>query len=148
MEREQAPGRREQHFIDRLETELSFLTARAMGLIGTRAERGSFRHVLWQAMNNFGVDSFLEHFIQFARRPSAGIQNQGWFRPKAKASQASIFKIQANMNPAHRDRIALMRVCSGVFRRGEDVWHSGTDKLIQARAQPAELHGRTSAQGR
>ena len=49
-----------------------------------------------------------------------------------------IFKIQANMNPAHRDRLAFMRVCSGVFEKGMTVWHSGTNSRIKL-AQPQQF---------
>lgn len=49
-----------------------------------------------------------------------------------------IFKIQANMNPAHRDRLAFMRICSGVFTKGMTVWHSGTNKMIQLK-QPQQF---------
>ena len=49
-----------------------------------------------------------------------------------------IFKIQANMNPAHRDRLAFMRICSGVFTKGMTVWHSGSGKMIQLK-QPQQF---------
>ena len=49
-----------------------------------------------------------------------------------------IFKIQANMNPAHRDRLAFMRICSGTFQKGMTVWHSGTNKPVQLK-QPQQF---------
>lgn len=58
--------------------------------------------------------------------------------PEDERFSGFIFKIQANMNPAHRDRLAFLRVVSGVFEKGMTVWHSGTNKDIQVK-QPQQF---------
>ena len=90
------------------------------------------------AITNFGVEPFLERFLRFTPPPSARESDQGPIDPCQEAFTGFVFKIQANMNPAHRDRLAFMRVCSGVFERGMTVWHSGTDKQIQLK-QPQQF---------
>ena len=58
--------------------------------------------------------------------------------PEDERFSGFIFKIQANMNPAHRDRLAFLRVVSGVFQKGMMVWHSGTNKEMQVK-QPQQF---------
>ena len=69
------------------------------------------------AMNNFGVEPFLREFLQLAPCPGAHKSNLGRIEADDPNFSGFIFKIQANMNPAHRDRIAFMRICSGHFER-------------------------------
>ena len=77
------------------------------------------------AMNNFGLDHFLQSFIEFAPPPPPRMLESGEFvDPTSPNFSGFIFKIQANMDPAHRDRVAFMRVCSGHFERGMDVKHA------------------------
>ncbi|MDO5741732.1 peptide chain release factor 3 [Vagococcus lutrae] len=84
------------------------------------------------ALTNFGVQTFLETFLQFAPKPSAHqTQDETIVEPDNEDFSGFIFKIQANMNPAHRDRIAFVRVCSGVFERGMDVTLERTGKKIK-----------------
>ncbi|MDY3706772.1 peptide chain release factor 3 [Vagococcus lutrae] len=84
------------------------------------------------ALTNFGVQTFLETFLQFAPKPSAHkTQDEMIVEPDNEDFSGFIFKIQANMNPAHRDRIAFVRVCSGVFERGMDVTLERTGKKIK-----------------
>ncbi|HRL51534.1 MAG TPA: peptide chain release factor 3, partial [Enterococcus aquimarinus] len=74
------------------------------------------------ALTNFGVQTFLETFLQFAHAPYAHeLENGETLSPYEENFSGFVFKIQANMNPAHRDRIAFVRVCSGTFERGMDV---------------------------
>ena len=76
------------------------------------------------AMTNFGVRSFLEKFLELSPMPQPRIlQNGDLLSPDNELFSAFVFKIQANMNPAHRDRIAFMRICSGVFKKGMTVYH-------------------------
>jgi peptide chain release factor 3 len=89
-----------------------------------RVLSGEFTPIFFgSAMNNFGVEHFLERFIKFA--PCPGPRNSSNGEVQADSSQFSgfIFKIQANMNPMHRDRIAFMRICSGKFVRGISTVH-------------------------
>ncbi len=76
------------------------------------------------AMNNFGVERFLERFIEIAPAPPARQTGEGPVEPSDPKFSGFIFKIQANMDPSHRDRVAFMRVCSGLFERNMTVFHS------------------------
>ena len=67
------------------------------------------------ALNNFGVEIFLQNFLEMALPPSARNADIGPIDPVEEGFSAFIFKIQANMNKAHRDRIAFMRICSGRY---------------------------------
>lgn len=74
------------------------------------------------ALTNFGVQTFLETFLQFAPEPQPRELKDGTMQtPQDKEFSGFIFKIQANMNPAHRDRIAFVRIVSGEFERGMSV---------------------------
>ncbi|MDB4993189.1 MAG: Peptide chain release factor 3 [Myxococcaceae bacterium] len=82
------------------------------------------------AMNNFGLEAFLESFCE--RMPSPlGRESSKGFIEATSAFSALIFKIQANMDRSHRDRVAFMRVCSGRFERGMKVLHVRTKKQIR-----------------
>lgn len=73
------------------------------------------------AMTNFGVRLFLEKFLEMAPSPSAKSSNQGKVDPLNEKFSGFIFKIQANMDPKHRDRIAFLRIVSGVYETGLNV---------------------------
>lgn len=73
------------------------------------------------ALTNFGVQTFLESYLQFAPSPQPRNSTEGEIDPLSEDFSGFIFKIQANMNPAHRDRIAFLRICSGKFERGMNV---------------------------
>ncbi|CAM3484950.1 peptide chain release factor 3 [Cytobacillus oceanisediminis] len=73
------------------------------------------------ALTNFGVQTFLESYLQFAPPPQPRNSTAGEIDPLSEEFSGFIFKIQANMNPAHRDRIAFLRICSGQFERGMAV---------------------------
>ena len=69
------------------------------------------------ALTNFGVETFLKHFLKMTTSPLPRISDHGEIDPMTeKDFSAFVFKIQANMNKAHRDRIAFMRICSGRIR--------------------------------
>jgi peptide chain release factor 3 len=73
------------------------------------------------ALTTFGVQTFLETYLQFAPPPKARNSSIGEINPLGENFSGFVFKIQANMNPAHRDRIAFVRICSGKFERGMTV---------------------------
>ena len=75
------------------------------------------------ALTNFGVQTFLEHFLKMTMPPEPRVADCGVIDPVKEPFSAFVFKIQANMNKAHRDRIAFMRICSGKFEAGMEVWH-------------------------
>ncbi len=83
------------------------------------------------AMNNFGVEPFLDAFIDLAPEPGPRSTTRGDISPDDKEFSAFVFKIQANMDKAHRDRIAFMRVCSGRFEGGMKVRHVRLGKEIR-----------------
>lgn len=83
------------------------------------------------ALTNFGVGAFLDSFIELAPAPHEKPSTAGIIRPEQEEFSGFIFKIQANMDPAHRDRIAFLRICSGVFHRGMTVKHVPTGRNIR-----------------
>lgn len=83
------------------------------------------------ALADFGVTSFLTHFLEMSKAPSSRRTIDGEVQPTDDFFSGFIFKIQANMNPAHRDRLAFLRICSGKFTRGMNVTLSRTGKEIK-----------------
>jgi peptide chain release factor 3 len=73
------------------------------------------------AMTNFGIEPFLDRFVELAPPPRARRTSEGELDPVTPRFSGFVFKIQANMDPRHRDRIAFVRVCSGRFARGMEV---------------------------
>ncbi len=80
------------------------------------------------AMNNFGVEAFLQKFIELAPTPAPRKTTDGEISPTSENFSGFIFKIQANMDPSHRDRVAFMRVCSGKFTRNMSAKHARLNK--------------------
>lgn len=83
------------------------------------------------AMNNFGVQLLLDGFLEYATSPAPRFSINGKVDPENEIFSGFVFKIQANMDPRHRDRIAFMRVCSGKFTRDMQAFHSRTNKKIR-----------------
>ena len=90
------------------------------------------------ALTNFGVEIFLKHFLQMTTSPLPRNADIGMIDPMKEEFSAFVFKIQANMNKAHRDRIAFMRICSGKFDAGMEVYHVQGDKK-QRLSQPQQM---------
>ena len=90
------------------------------------------------ALTNFGVEPFLETFLEISTPPQPRMSNLGAVDPKEDYFSGFIFKIQANMNPAHRDRIAFLRICSGKFEKGMMVNHVQKGKKVKL-AQPQQF---------
>jgi peptide chain release factor 3 len=83
------------------------------------------------ALTNFGVRHFLDAFVEFAPPPQPYASDAGLVPPELPAFSGFIFKIQANMNPKHRDSVAFLRVCSGRFERGMSATHVQTEKAVR-----------------
>ncbi|MFW5722236.1 MAG: peptide chain release factor 3 [Desulfohalobiaceae bacterium] len=83
------------------------------------------------AINNFGVQELLETFLSLAPSPQPRPAETRTVSPLEEGFSGVVFKIQANMNPAHRDRIAFMRICSGRFTRGMRLRHHRLGKEVQ-----------------
>lgn len=90
------------------------------------------------AMTNFGVQVFLENFLDLTTPPVPRIADIGEIDPESDNFSGFIFKIQANMNPTHRDRIAFLRICSGKFTKGMEVNHVQGGKMIRL-SQPQQF---------
>jgi peptide chain release factor 3 len=84
------------------------------------------------AVNNFGIELFLNKFLALAPAPDhVPLRDGNLLDPVHSPFSAFVFKVQANMNKAHRDRIAFLRVCSGVFERGLNVNHNRLEKQVK-----------------
>jgi len=83
------------------------------------------------AINNFGVEELLRAFVDYAPGPRARETQQREVRPVEDAFTGFVFKIQANMDPGHRDRVAFLRVCSGSYKEGMKMRHVRIGKTIQ-----------------
>ncbi|WP_027416795.1 peptide chain release factor 3 [Aneurinibacillus terranovensis] len=104
-----------------------------------KVDKGELTPVFFgSALTNFGVQSFLEYFLELAPAPGPRMSDKGLIEPDHSKFSGFIFKIQANMNPAHRDRIAFLRICSGTFSRGMTVQQVRTGKKIKL-SQPQQF---------
>ena len=95
------------------------------------------------AMTNFGVELFLEAFLDYALKPTARTSTVGEVEPTKEDFSGFVFKLQANMDPKHRDRVAFIRVCSGKFEKDMVVNHARLGKNVRL-SHPQKLF----AQGR
>ena len=104
-----------------------------------RVSRGNLSPVFFgSALTNFGVETFLEHFLKMTTSPLPRNTTTGMVDPFSPNFSAFVFKIQANMNKAHRDRIAFMRICSGKFEAGMEVTHVQGGRKIRL-SQPQQM---------
>ena len=83
------------------------------------------------ALSNFGVKELLDEFVQYAPTPLPRESEQREILPDESKLTGFVFKIQANMDPGHRDRIAFMRICSGEYRKGQRVLHVRSGKEMK-----------------
>ena len=83
------------------------------------------------AVNNFGVGELLDAFAEYAPPPQSREAEQRKVMPSEEDFSGFVFKVQANMDPAHRDRIAFMRICSGEYNKGMKMNHVRIGKNIQ-----------------
>ncbi|WP_199620632.1 peptide chain release factor 3 [Paenibacillus alkalitolerans] len=104
-----------------------------------KVSRGELTPVFFgSAINNFGVQTFLENFLLLAPEPAPRKSTAGEIDPSESKFSGYVFKIQANMNPAHRDRVAFLRIVSGKFSRGMAVKHVRVGKEIKL-SQPQQF---------
>ncbi len=83
------------------------------------------------AVNNFGVQLLLDFFVQHAPPPKAHATTTRTVVAAEEAFSGFVFKIQANMDPNHRDRVAFLRVCSGHYEAGMKAWHGRLGKEVK-----------------
>lgn len=102
--------------------------------------RGELSPVFFgSALTNFGVETFLQHFLKMTSPPLPRNADKGEIDPMEEPDfSAFVFKIQANMNKAHRDRIAFMRICSGEFEAGMEVYHMQGGRKVRL-SQPQQM---------
>jgi peptide chain release factor 3 len=92
------------------------------------------------AMTNFGVRPFLDAFLDLAQAPTGRSSSEGVVDPLRPEFSGFVFKLQANMDPRHRDRVAFVRVCSGKFEKDLSVRHARSGRTIRL-SRPQKLFG-------
>lgn len=128
-----------EHLYPQVREELELLDVAGDPYDPDKIARGELTPLFFgSAINNFGVQTFLDHFLQLAPKPTPRRTETGEVAPDNPKFSGYVFKIQANMNPAHRDRIAFLRIVSGKFRRGMTVKHVRIGKEIKL-SQPQQF---------
>ena len=122
-----------------LQDEIELLDGASAEFDQEQVDKGLLSPVFFgSALTNFGVEIFLRHFLKMTSSPLPRKADIGIVDPMEEDFSAFVFKIQANMNKAHRDRIAFMRICSGKFDAGMEVYHVQEGKK-QRLSQPQQL---------
>ena len=126
--------------LELLKEEVELLDGASAAFDQEEVDAGQLSPVFFgSALMNFGVETFLNHFLSMTSSPLPRMSDQGLVDPmEEKDFSAFVFKIQANMNKAHRDRIAFMRICSGEFEAGMDAWHVQGGKKVRL-SQPQQM---------
>ena len=110
---------------------VELLDAAGAELDAKRFEAGELSPVFYgSALTNFGVRMLLDAIVELAPAPGARLDAEGDPRPVDAGFSAVVFKVQSNMDPAHRDRLAFLRVCSGRFERGMAITCGSTGKTL------------------
>ena len=127
------------HFKDKLIEDVELLDGASAEFNMDEVNAGTLTPVFFgSALTNFGVETFLKHFLKMTSSPLPRSSNEGIIDPFTEDFSAFVFKIQANMNKAHRDRIAFMRICSGKFESGMEVNHVQGGRKVKL-SQPQQL---------
>ena len=104
-----------------------------------KVRRGELTPVFFgSALTNFGVEPFLQNFLEMTTPPLSRQTQSGEVTPDSEDFSAFVFKIQANMNKAHRDRMTFMRICSGKFERDREYYHIQGGRSLRL-SQPQQL---------
>ena len=128
-----------EHYYKRLCDEIELLDMAGDEFDIDKINRGELTPIFFgSAMTNFGVQPFLEEFLKYAPPPGIRMSSIGEVDPCGDKFSGFVFKIQANMNPTHRDRLAFIRVCSGRFTKGMSVYHAQAGKEIRL-SQPQQF---------
>jgi peptide chain release factor 3 len=110
-----------------------------------KIQRGELTPIFFgSAMTNFGVKLFLEAFLDYALPPEGRKSSQGILDPTYPEFTGFVFKLQANMDPKHRDRVAFVRVCTGKFEKDMSVNHARTGKIVRL-SRPQKLFAQDRA---
>ena len=128
-----------QGYFDKLTEDIELLDGASAEFDLEQVQAGNLTPVFFgSALTNFGVETFLKHFLDMTTSPLPRHSSIGEINPFEEDFSAFVFKIQANMNKAHRDRIAFMRICSGKFEAGMEANHVQGGKKIRL-AQPQQM---------
>lgn len=123
----------------KLEEDVELLDGASAEFDLAKVQAGDLTPVFFgSALTNFGVETFLQHFLYMTTSPLPRNSSVGLIDPFKEDFSAFVFKIQANMNKAHRDRIAFMRICSGKFTAGMEANHVQGGKKIRL-SQPQQM---------
>ncbi len=126
-------------YFDKLQEDLELLDGASDEYDEERINRGDLTPVFFgSALTNFGVRTFLEHFLKMTQPPMPRTSDKGVIDTVLEPFSAFVFKIQANMDPKHRDRVAFMRICSGEFDAGMEVNHVQTGRKVKL-SQPTQM---------
>jgi peptide chain release factor 3 len=131
---------------EQLQEEIELLEELGSELDLEQVHQGQMTPIFFgSAMTNFGVELFLEAFLDYALKPGAYNSTLGVIDPTHEDFSGFVFKLQANMDPKHRDRVAFVRVCSGKFEKDMTVSHARTGKTVRlSRPQKLFAQGRAS----
>lgn len=128
-----------QDLYSRLQDDVELLDGAGQELDMGMVSKGELTPVFFgSALTNFGIETFLEHFLKMTTPPMPRQSDEGEKDPFEDNFSAFIFKIQANMNKAHRDRVAFMRICSGRFTAGMEVNHIQGGRKVKL-SQPQQM---------
>lgn len=120
------------HVIQQAKEEIELVDGTQGEFSQERFLKGEISPLTWgSAKQNFGVDTFLDIFTEHAPPPTARKTKTGIIQPLDKNFSGFVFKIQANMDRRHRDRVAFVRICSGTFERGMKVNHSRLNRELR-----------------
>ncbi|MEB3306942.1 MAG: peptide chain release factor 3 [Cyanobacteriota bacterium] len=134
-------GAVEAELLDQALEELDLLEGAGADLDLGRVHDGELSPVFFgSAMTNFGVRPFLDAFLELAQQPIPRPSSAGLIHPVSPGFSGFVFKLQANMDPRHRDRVAFVRVCSGQFEKDMTVQHARTGRTIRL-SRPQKLFG-------
>ncbi|AFY65630.1 peptide chain release factor 3 [Geitlerinema sp. PCC 7407] len=121
--------------------ELELIEGAAAELDIEKVHAGQMTPVFFgSAMTNFGVELFLDAFLDYALKPGPRRSSIGEVDPSYPEFSGFVFKLQANMDTRHRDRIAFIRVCSGKFEKDMTVNHARSGKMVRL-SRPQKLFG-------
>ncbi|PSO95420.1 MAG: peptide chain release factor 3 [Cyanobacteria bacterium QS_9_48_30] len=136
----------EQDLYYQLKEELEILEGIGPELDLEKVHAGEMTPVFFgSAMTNFGVELFLDAFLDYAQPPETHKSSAGDIPPTYPYFTGFVFKLQANMDPKHRDRVAFVRVCTGKFEKDMTVNHARTGKTVRlSRPQKLFAQGRNS----
>jgi peptide chain release factor 3 len=136
-----ASGAVEAELLDQALEELELLDGAGADLDLELVHAGELSPVFFgSAMTNFGVRPFLDAFLELAQKPIGRSSSDGPVDPLRPGFSGFVFKLQANMDPRHRDRVAFVRVCSGKFEKDMTVQHARTGRSIRL-SRPQKLFG-------